>query len=320
VGGNVVLYEWRREMTYHNSGISSIKNYAEALKRYETTKHIRGRAEDQRPLGKRSKTDTFRISKKENGDIQCFLFRTPVVTFTPEDNIVIFLDQWVSSSTCKFIGEVIYGGLSTFVFDGSICAKFSDGGEYRLQSHTPTTLTRAKHPEGGMHTFTLSDWDKRTVHMVDRKGKKEALAPYRPFLEYIRAFLKLRAGEDIPLEEVAEALVQGHYPIPPRGATNGRTEFTQRVKYINKWALSTAENKHEDFYRASMLLCSYPSYQGSMVHIDMEFYENMLLGVNRDRVFKEVQVPDGEVKKDAYKGFYGSNWEAFHADDASPNA
>ena len=97
-------------MTYHNSGISSIKNYAEALKRYETTKHIRGRAEDQRPLGKRSKTDNFRISKKENGDIQCFLFRTPVVTFTPEDNIVIFLDQWVSSSTCKFIGEVIYGG------------------------------------------------------------------------------------------------------------------------------------------------------------------------------------------------------------------
>jgi hypothetical protein len=236
-----------------------------------------------------------------------------VVTFTPEDNIVIFLDQWVSSSTCKFIGEVVYGGVSTFVFDGSICVKFSDGGEYRLQSHTPTTLTRAKHPDGEMDTFTLSDWDKRTVHMVDRKGKKEALAPYRPFLEYVRAFLKLRAGEDISLEEVAEALAQGHYPSPPKGATNGRTEFTQRVKYLNKWASSTMENKHEDFYRASMLLCSYPSYQGSMVHIDMEFYESMLLGVNRDRVFKEVQVPDGEVKKDAYKGFYGSNWNAYHS-------
>ena len=318
MGGDVVLYERRREMSYQQSGISSIENYAEALKRYETTKHIRGRAEDQRPLGKRSKIDSFRIFKEENGNIQCWLYRTPVVTFTPEDNIVISLNQWISSSTCKFIGEVIYGGLSTYVFDGSICVKFSYGGEYRLHSHTPTTLTRTKHPDGGVDTFTLSDWDKRVVHMVDRKGKKEALAPYRPFLEYIRAFLKLRKDEHISLEEAAEAL-QGHYPSLPRGATNGRTEFTQRVEYINKWVLSTTENKHEDFYRASMLLCGHPRYQGGMVHTDMEFYDNMLLGVNRDRVFKEVQVPDGEVKKDAYKGFYGSGWDAFHAHDASQN-
>ena len=308
-------------MSYQQSGISSIENYAEALKRYETTKHIRGRAEDQRPLGKRSKIDSFRIFKEENGNIQCWLYRTPVVTFTPEDNIVISLNQWISSSTCKFIGEVIYGGLYTYVFDGSICVKFSDGGEYRLHSHIPTTLVRAKHPDGGVDTFTLSDWDKRVVHMVDRKGKKEALAPYRPFHEYICAFRKLRAGEDIPVEEVAEAL-QGHYPntdTRTNGHANGQTEFTQRVEYLNKWALSTAENKHEDFYRASMLLCRAPDYYRNTVRINMEFYDNMLLGVNRDRVFKEVQVPDGEVKKDAYKGFYGSGWDAFHAHDASQN-
>jgi len=304
-------------MSYQVSGISSIENYAEALKRHETTKHIRGRAEDQRPLGKRSKIDSFRIFKQENGNIQCFLYNTPVVTFTPEDNIVISLNQWISSSTCKFISELVWRlGIQTRVFDGSICVKFSDGGEYRLHSHAPTTLTRTKHPDGGMDTFTLSDWDKRIVHMVDRKGKKEALAPYRPFHEYICAFLKLRAGEGVHKQEIEEALAQGHYPTSDT-RMNGRSEFTQRVEYLNKWMLSTMENKHYDFYRASMLLCRGIDHYRDTVRIDMEFYENVLLGVNRDRVFKEVQVPDGEVKKDAYKGFYGSNWDSFHADDAS---
>lgn len=307
-------------MSHQQSGISSIENYAEALKRYETTKHIRGRAEDQRPLGKRSKIDSFRIFKQENGNIQCWLYRTPVVTFTPEDNIVISLNQWISSSTCKFIDELVWRlGIQTRVFDGSICVKFSDGGEYRLHSHIPTTLTRTKHPDGGVDTFTLSDWDKRIVHMVDRKGKKEALAPYRPFHEYICAFRKLRAGEGVHKQEIEEALLQGHYPSADT-RRNGRTEFTQRVEYLNKWMLSTTENKHEDFYRASMLLCRGQDHYRDTVRIDMEFYENVLLGVNRDKVFKEVQVPDGEVKKDAYKGFYGSTWDAFHAHDDSQNA
>jgi hypothetical protein len=266
-------------------------------------------------LGKRSKTDSFRISKKENGDIQCFLYNTPVVTFTPEDNIVISLNQWISSSTCKFISELVWRlGIQTRVFDGSICVKFSDGGEYRLHSHAPTTLVRTK--GNAADTFTLSDWDKRIVHMVDRKGKREALAPYGPFHEYICAFLKLRAGEGVHKQEIEEALAQGHYPTS-NTRMNGRSEFTQRVEYLNKWMLSTMENKHEDFYRASMLLCRAIDHYRDTVRIDMEFYENMLLGVNRDRVFKEVQVPDGEVKKDAYKGFYGSNWDSFHADDAS---
>jgi hypothetical protein len=307
-------------MSYQLSGISSIENYAEALKRYETTKHIRGRAEDQRPLGDRKKIDAFRISKEENGNIQCFLYQTPVVTFTPEDNIVIFLDKWVSSSACKFIWELLWRlGIEARVFDDSICVKFSDGGEYRLQSHTPTTLIRAKHPDGEEDTFTLSDWDKRIVHMVDRKGKKEALAPYGPFHEYICAFLKLRAGEGVHKQEIEEALAQGHYPTSDT-RRNGRSEFTQRVEYLNKWMLSTMENKHEDFYRASMLLYRGIDHYRDTVRIDMEFYENVLLGVNRDKVFKEVQVTDGKVKKDAYKGFYGDNWNAFHAHDDSQNA
>jgi hypothetical protein len=307
-------------MSYQVSGISSIENYAGALDRWTNTKHIRGRAEDQRPLGKRSKIDSFRIFKQENGNIQCFLYNTPVVTFTPEDNIVISLNQWISSSTCKFISELVWRlGIQTRVFDGSICVKFSDGGEYRLHSKAPTTLTRAKHPEGGMDTFTLSDWDKRIVHMVDRKGKREALAPYRPFEAWLRAFIKLRADEEIKQTEVAEALTQGHYLSTPIDNVGYTHAFNRRVKYLNKWASSTMENKHEDFYRAAMLMCMGNFIHERRAYMDMEFYESMLLGVNRDKVFKEVQVPDGEVKKDAYKGFYGSNWDSFHAHDDSQN-
>jgi hypothetical protein len=297
-------------MGYQVSGISGIKNYAEALRKYETTKHIRGRAEDQRPLGDRKKIDTFRISKKENGDIQCFLYQTPVVTFTPEDNIVIFLDKWVSSSACKFIWELLWRlGIEARVFDGSICVKFSDGGEYRLQSHTPTTLIRAKHPDGEEDTFTLRDWDKRIVHMVDRKGKKEALAKYSAATEYLYAFVKLRAGEPISEEEVRKAGIDINIA---NDYTPKTSVFANRMSYIRLWASDATENCHETFYKLAMMLVRHG-------RLDLEFYENVLLGVNRDRVFKEVQVPDGEVKKDAYKGFYGSNWDSFHAHDDSQN-
>jgi hypothetical protein len=274
-------------------------------------------------LGDRKKIDAFRISKKENGDIQCFLYQTPVVTFTPEDNIVIFLNKWVSSSSCKFIWELLWRlGIEARVFDGSICVKFSGGREYRLHNNIPTTLTRVKHTDGEKDTFTLSDWDKRIVHMVDRKGKREALAQYLPFEEWLRAFIKLRAGEDILQTEVAEALTQGHYlkRVDIGNPIDGTKQFSRRVAYLNKWASSTMENKHEDFYRAAMLMCMGNFiYERKGSRMDTEFYEDMLLGVNRDKVFKEVQVPDGEVKKDAYKRFYGSNWSAFHADDASQN-
>ena len=293
-------------MTYMNSGIRSIENYAVALHRYDTTKHIRGRDEDQRPLGERGKINSFRMSKHVNGDIQCILYNTPVVTFTVADNIVINLNQWVGGSTCKFLDEVTGGRFSARVFDGSVVIRTNGGGDYRLHSHIPTTLTRIKDPEGGhgMDTFTLSDWEKRTVHMVDRKGKKAALEQYRAAIEYLNAFVKLRAGEDILQAEVAEVLQL----LPPSGS---RLAFDTNTARIHKFSTSTSEDKHQDFYRLAMLLCEGTQYNGKM-YVDITRYENLLIGINRDKVFKEVEVADGLVKKDAYKGFFGSIWNDYH--------
>jgi hypothetical protein len=293
-------------MSYLNSGIRSIENYAVALHRYDTTKHIRGRNEDQRPLGDRKKINSFRMSKQVNGDIQCILYNAPVVTFTVADNIVINLHQWVSGSTCTFLNEVTGGRFSASKFDGSIVIRTNGGGNYRLHSHVPSTLTRTKDPEGGhgMDTFTLSDWDKRTVHMVDRAGKKAALEQYRVATEYLNAFVKLRAGDDIRQEEVAEALQLLPF-------SSSRLAFETNTARIHGFATSTSENKHQDFYMLAMLLCEGTQYQGR-ASVDMARYETLLLGINRDKVFKEVEVADGLVKKDAYKGFFGSLWNDYH--------
>lgn len=295
-------------MTYLNSGIRSIENYASALHRYDTTKHIRGRDEDQRPLGERGKINSFRMSKRGNGDIQCILYNTPVVTFTVADNIVINLNQWVSGSTCKFLDEVTGGRFSARLFDGSVVIRTNGGGDYRLHSHIPSTLTKTKDPEGGhgMDTFTLSDWEKRTVHMVDRAGKKAALEQYRAATEYLNAFVKLRAGEDIRQEEVAEALKD--FPLKSNSLA-----FNTNTARIQKFATSTSENKHQDFYVLAMLLCEGNQYRnGANMGVNMIQYEHLLLGINRDKVFKEVEVADGLVRKDAYKGFFGSIWNDYH--------
>jgi hypothetical protein len=300
-----------------NSGIRSIENYAVALHRYDTTKHIRGRDEDQRPLGDRKKINSFRMSKRGNGDIQCILYNTPVVTFTVADNIVINLNQWVSGSTCKFLDEVTGGRFSARLFDGSVVIRTNGGGNYRLHSHVPSTLTRTKDPEGGhgMDTFTLSDWEKRTVHMVDRAGKKAALEQYRAATEYLNAFVKLRAGDDIRQENVGSqprtvhTEVAGMLRLLP--FSSSRLAFKTNTARIHEFATSTSENKHQDFYVLAMLLCEGTLYNGKM-YLDMVRYENLLIGINRDKVFKEVEVADGLVKKDAYKGFFGSIWNDYH--------
>jgi hypothetical protein len=143
--------------------------------------------------------------------------------------------------------------------------------------------------------------------MVDRKGKREALAKYSAATEYLYAFVKLRAGEPISEEEVRKAGIDINIA---NDYTPKTSVFANRMSYIRLWASDATENCHETFYRLAMLLV----WHG---RLDLDFYENTLIGIERDKVFKEVQVPDGEVKKDAYKGFYGSNWDSFHADDAS---
>ena len=88
-----------------NSGIDQINDYAIALKRWEDTKPIRGRAEDVRPIGKRRR-DWELLVKDTRADGVWYgarLYRTNVVMYSPDGRIEFRTGGWASVSTAEFM-------------------------------------------------------------------------------------------------------------------------------------------------------------------------------------------------------------------------
>lgn len=79
------------------------ENYNQALAYFNKTKGMRGR-EHIKPLKTtRRCPDDYRIDKRQDGGIECWLYKTPVLTFYP-DSIVI--NTFDSRTTCSFVDSI----------------------------------------------------------------------------------------------------------------------------------------------------------------------------------------------------------------------
>ena len=293
-------------MAYWRSGIHSIDNYAEAVARWEGIKHIRGRDVTCKPLGRRNYVDSFRIFKRESdGAIQCILYNTPVVTFTPEDNIVIDVEGYNNGSSRKFIDEVTPCGISAYVFDGSMCLRIANPtldaansrGDYRLQRKRPTLLRRTQ------TGWVVMGAEKRAVHKVNRKGKKAVMDRYKPFFDYLDAFCRLRKDTPVVTPEECRAVLPSTYLV---NWTQPKS-FALLMNYLS----STGEEQHVDYYKAALLLCSQCNQQAATPQTRDRLIE-ILSGIHRDEVFVTEVVPEGKVKKDAYTYYFGNTWNEYH--------
>lgn len=301
-------------MSYQRSEIRSIDNYAEALAKWEGTKHIRGRATDQRPLGRRDYVDSFRILKQENGAIQCILYNTPVVTFTPEDNIVINTGGFFNSgSTRKFIDEVSPNGIAAYVFDKTMCLTLygtpnedgsSNKGSYRLKRDEPTLVRRVQ------TGWVVEDAVQHTVHKVNRRGKKAVMDRYQPFFAYVDAFCRLRGGDKVEDTEIKEAIgVQG-YPLVTSNNYMNQWKMENRYALLMGYMASTGEQQHVDYYKATMvLLCEVHLCYAAMMRTALV---SILTGIHRDEVFTVEAVAKGSVKKDAHARYFSPQWDDYH--------
>ena len=82
------------------------QTYEEALRIFEGITPIGGRNPGRRPLGQRRDCDTYWVRKNDNSDIEYMLYRTPVLTFKPDDSVVVWMGGWNSVSTRQFMSQV----------------------------------------------------------------------------------------------------------------------------------------------------------------------------------------------------------------------
>jgi len=291
-----------------NSGIHTLVNYNEAHHAWETTKPIRGRKEDTRPLGHRRNVNQYTIRKTESGAIECVLYKTPVVSYLPDGQIVLRDDGWKSVSTAYFIEEVL--GIRARIFNKDLNISFY-GNEFAV-------------PDGGLQLVRDAvgclvplNAQKVKVHSINRKGANNVRAKYANFHTYMMGMMKLRANDVVTAEEVAMSGV-GVYDLD-RTYTN---KFPEQVQAFFALVNDTnPETQTASWYQATLALIrsfgrwSY-KIDGHVIPQDAtkiaRKFDELVLGFNRDEALTSKELSFGEVKRDAYAKYFSSGWKRLH--------
>lgn len=195
-----------------NWGIAAIENHAEAVARWEGIKKIRGRAEDDRPIGKRRNTH-MRIRKDPDGKVACVLYKTDVVTFYPDNKVRINVPTvWRTNTTATFVRDILgRHRVSAYVQDHDVvlAVKGSDARYLRVGENTMFQVA-----QGGSLTM-LSNDRVHTVLSIDRRTMNAVRKSVLPFTKVMKGMLNLREGE-VSLESAREAvgylIKSGVYP------------------------------------------------------------------------------------------------------------
>ena len=202
-----------------------IRSYADALNRLRKTKPIRGRiptAPDRYgrdnptpciPLGRREDIDTYSIREGENGNIELISYRYPLLTFTP-DNKIIITPRYMGLMESGMIGRVL--DIPAWL-DRKKVGIILDGERHVLKQNGSLTLSC----EGKC----LSVFEKEVVysHYVNRKASNIVRAQYSGFMKYFGGFLSLRKNMDtneirVSMTEIADCI---GYEYKERGVWQG---------------------------------------------------------------------------------------------------
>lgn len=210
-----------------------IRSYADAVARLKKTKPIRGRTPETPdkygrdsltpcvPLGRREDIDTYSIRQGENGNIELVNYRKALLTFTP-DNKIIITPRWMGLMESGMVGRVL--DIPAWL-DRKKIGIIVDAERHVIKQNGSLTLNC----EGEC----LSVLDKEVVysHYVNRKASNNVRAQYSGFLKYFGGFLSLRKDVDgrdirVSMMEIADCI---GYEYKERGVwqggrNQGRTE------------------------------------------------------------------------------------------------
>ena len=305
--------------------IPRIMNYADALDIYNRIKPIRGRSPEVRPLGQR-RDDQYSIHK-DGEDVECVLYRTPVVVFRPDNTVVIRTDGWCSVSTHQFIYQVV--GLAARGFSGKTQIAFPDGYIHLLGGGEELVVVRGA---------TSGRWEPQTKHekcgyRFNRVAANNVRKRYKEFADYCNNMIKLRqepGTEAIPLDREELAAALGETPSGPGGSANyyhfkfdlsglGEGTYSKAKRVESERMFLEAinpdqpeETKHANFYKAFLGLAlghrsvwRHPHMQLLMFTPDAfkKHYDKSLMMANAKEVLTLTKLAEDELPNRKYAGW-----------------
>ena len=250
--------------------VPRVMTYTEALKIYNEVKPLRGRSPEVRPLGERRDVDTYQIRK--NGEaVELVLYKTPVITFTPDGEVELFVSTYSTVSTHQFIHRVLGIGASglrnkTLLNINGNKLVLSDGEKLRLKWESGNW-----HP---LNASTQYGWK------LNRKAITNVRNIYADFYKYLKGFVNLRTEKAklhryspevdcivVPLSEFKSACgsllhIREYCYMDKRGAQHisyvpVQTEQYREsaIKFERLIAPDQDESvRHGNFYKAALIL------------------------------------------------------------------
>jgi hypothetical protein len=304
-----------------NSGVPRLHNYNEALTRFNETEPIRGRKEEPLlPLGHRRSVDSYSIRKREDGAVECVLYKTPIIVFLPDNTVEIGAGTWISTSDAYFISEVM--GFGARIFDGSLCIRLV-GGEYRVPKNGSLIV---KLSDSGVWVAINSAAGK--THRLIRGEANIVRNKYKAFATYGRGLCNLKSDSGFINAEYIDVFgkeeINDRAKIPFDLTNVGLQAFPEEaVGFMALIGDVDPNTQHLSFYKATLILArsfggrfyahnAGGGYMPSGYTLTATQFkrglERMIFGVNRDKVFEEVELPIGVARKDSHERFFNQTW------------
>ena len=166
--------------------------YLGAKTLYDTVVPIRGKPHI-KPIGNRRKQhETIELFDSDKEIYSYKLYDTHVVRLYPNGDVAIHTGGWGSQTTAKFITWVTRNRFSGRIFNNKLWVSTYDG-------HWPmpddVVVLFKLMPNGGYKLAEPLMVEKRSV---DRAAAKEARAPYREFMSFVKTMLTLSDGWIMP--------------------------------------------------------------------------------------------------------------------------
>lgn len=166
-----------------------MRNYYQDFKNlYDSIKPIRGRDEDVRPIGQRRRT--WERIEMDGDVVACRLYNTQVVRYYPDGRIGVRCGGWQSPLTAEFIH--IHSPWQCFKRNNKLWVMVATQTEKYMHYPIPSNGELQFRLEGS-HWVPVGDVvvEKR---VINREKAKQARAPYRPFLDWAKTFMKMSDG------------------------------------------------------------------------------------------------------------------------------
>ena len=287
---------WGR--TYRNSGIQPILCYEDAVQKYKDTAPILRRRDsngmplDVRPLGHRHNVDAYQI-KMSGEDVQCILYRYPIITYRKDGVIEVREHGYCSSSMVNFYNDVVGYGSAAMRYDYSLVIQVYSGGRYRVPKNGDTPLKLMQSETG---VTSVIDPLKEYVYRVNRKELNEVRKMYTYGHNLIVGFAKLKEGQGFSYDERKEiwgiaSEDDGSSRIKkPVIRLNNHEDVLQFFNWIN----------NGEAYKAFACLADMTSWRIHPKQIS-KMFDSFVMARHKHEVFNKIELPVGVVRKNEYR-------------------